>query len=456
VAASNAPKVLVVEDDPNSLEVTSAFVAESGADVVSAASFEEATAALASHRDAIRLVITDIKLRQHSGLDLFRRIRASNPALPVILITAYGKTDEAVAAMRDGALYYFTKPVDFPLLLRLVRETLEKQALKATVADLSAQLDHARRRRILGSSAAITAVLDQAEAVAELETTVLLTGETGTGKELFAEFIHSRSPRHGRPMVTINCAALPEPLLESELFGYERGAFTGAVGRKPGKFESASGGTLFLDEVGDMSLALQAKLLRAIETKRIEPLGATRQVQVDVRILGATNHDLAHDVQTGTFREDLFYRLRAFPIVIPPLRERSEDIPLLAQHFLGEYGRTLGKRVDGFEPAAMEALLAYPWPGNVRELRHAVERAVILAKDPLIGPLQLPREVWMATTLDDPRIRSAAGKSLAELERDAILTALEAAGGNQTQAARALGISRNQIQYWLRTKGAVR
>ena len=453
---ASGPKVLVVEDDPNSLEVTAAFVAESGAEVVCASSLDEALAALSTHRDAIRLVITDIKLRTRSGLDLFRRIRASFPAPPVILITAYGNTDEAVAAMRDGALYYFTKPVNFPLLLRLVRETLEKQALKAAVAELSAQLDDSKRRRILGSSPAITAVLDQASAVAELDTTVLLSGETGTGKELFAELIHSQSPRRNRPLVAINCAALPEPLLESELFGYERGAFTGAVGRKPGKFETASSGTLFLDEVGDMSISLQAKLLRALETKCVEPLGGTRAVHVDVRIIGATNRDLSQAVKSGAFREDLFYRLNVFPIALPPLRDRHDDIPLLAQHFLEEFSRLLGKPVEAFEPGALDALQAYGWPGNVRELRHAIERAVILSKDRLIGPLELPREVWAAAPSDDPRIASAAGTSLAALERDAILAALDAAGGNQSQAARALGISRNQMQYWLRTKGAAR
>ena len=447
--ASRLPRVLIVEDDVNSLDVTSAFVAESGADVVGATSVEEALAALARHGDGISLVITDIKLRGRSGFDVFRQVRQDLPGVPVILVTAFGNTDEAVAAMRDGALYYFTKPVNFPLLLRIVRGTLEKQALQAQVADLHARLAGSVDRHILGSSRALQAALEQATAVAGLDTTVLLTGETGTGKELFAQLIHERSLRRKQPIVAINCAALPEPLLESELFGHERGAFTGAVARKPGKFEMATGGTLFLDEVADMSLALQAKLLRALELKRIEPLGATRTIQIDVRIVAATNRDLAAAVRSGTFREDLFYRLHVFPILLPPLRERDEDIPILAVHFLNEYNRALGKPVEGFDADALDALQAYAWPGNVRELRHAIERAVILAKSRLIGIADLPRPLQAAPATPGPT--GAAPKPLAELERNAILAALDAAGGNRSKAARLLGITRNQIQYWLRT-----
>ena len=451
MSSERTPRVLVVEDDPTSLEVTTAFVAESGADVIAASSVEEALAGLARHRSDIALVITDIKLKTRSGLDLFREVRQEFPSVPVILITAYGSTDEAVAAMRDGALYYFTKPVNFPLLLRLVRETLEKQALQAQVADLNARLAGLRTRHIVGSSRPIQIALDQATTVAALDTTVLLVGETGTGKDLFAEFIHERSPRRAKPLVAINCAALPEALLESELFGYERGAFTGAIGRKPGRFELSSGGTLFLDEAGNMSLALQAKLLRVLESRQVEPLGSTRSVHVDVRIIGSTNLDLAAAVAAGSFREDLYYRLHVFPIALPPLRERPEDIPVLALHFLQGYGAGMGKHLEGFDADALDVLQSYRWPGNVRELRHVIERAAILATPPSIRLDDLPRAL-VQTDAGVPR-PAASPQGLADVERETILRALAAAGGNQSKAARALGISRNQIQYWLRTKG---
>jgi transcriptional regulator with GAF, ATPase, and Fis domain len=333
----------------------------------------------------------------------------------------------------------------------MVRETLEKQSLRAEVADLHARLYGSSNPPILGSSRAIRVALDHAASVAELDTTVLLTGETGTGKDLFAQFIHGRSSRRAKPFVAINCAALPEPLLESELFGHERGAFTGAVARKPGKFELASGGTLFLDEVADMSLALQAKLLRALEARQVEPLGATRSVSIDVRVVAATNRDLAAAVRDGAFREDLFYRLQVFPIALPALRDRREDIPVLVVHFLEEFGRAFGKLPLGYEPDVLDALQEYAWPGNVRELRHAIERAVILAKGPVIQLAHLPEAVT-------PRERRPTAPpppgsaSLAELQREAIMAALDAAGGNQTRAAKALGLTRNQIQYWIRTK----
>lgn len=449
VTSQTAQRVLVVEDDRRSLELTSAHIAEAGVTAVPASSAEEADAALARFGLDIVLVVSDIKLGGASGLELFRRIRRSRPDLPVILITAYARTNEAVAAMREGALYYFTKPVDFPLLSRLVRETLEKQGLRAELADLNARLRRAESRTVLGSSHTIRVALEQVEAVARLDTTVLLCGETGTGKELFARLIHERSERCLCPMVAINCAALPEPLLESELFGHERGAFTGAVARKPGKFELAAGGTVFLDEVADMSMALQAKALRVIETRSLDPLGATRPLGIDVRLVAATNRDLATEVRDGRFREDLLYRLNVFPIALPPLRDRREDIPSLAAHFLAEFAQAFGKDFDGFEPAALDALQSGDWPGNVRELRHTVERAAILAKGPLVGCDHLPRSISAAP---HPAAAVPAGR-LADLERQAIMKALSEAGGNRSRAARMLGLTRNQIQYWLRTKG---
>ncbi|MEW5982534.1 MAG: sigma-54 dependent transcriptional regulator [Acidobacteriota bacterium] len=447
-----AHPILVVEDDPASLDLTMTFIREIGATPIGATTVREAISLLGSRGDQIALLVTDIKLHDGSGLDLLTHVRARLPHVPVILITAYGSTDEAVAAMREGALYYFTKPVDFALLARLVKETLEKQSLQAELVSLQARLGVQHDAQFFGSSRAIRAALEQGDAVARLDTTVLLLGETGTGKEVFAKYLHSRSQRKHGPLVTINCAALPEPLLESELFGHERGAFTGAIARKPGKFELAVGGTLVLDEVADMSLALQAKTLRAIELKQIEPLGATRSVHADVRIIAATNHDLPAAVREGRFREDLYYRLNVFPIVLPPLRERLEDVPVLATAFLQRYSTAFGKDVSGFSPAALDALQSYPWPGNVRELKHAIERAVILAKSPTIDLDALPRAVTLAPG-SGPAGPPRSGRPLADIQREAILAALRESGGNRTKAARTLGLTRNQLQYWLRTKG---
>ena len=442
--------VLVVEDDPHSLELTASFVREAGGRPVTAGTVADAGRLLDCLGDRLAVVVTDIKLGDGSGLDLFRRARRVRPDLPVVLITAFGNTDEAVAAMKEGAFYYFTKPVDFPLLLRLVREALEKRALAEQVVDLQAQLAASGRDRIAGVSRALASALDLATSVAGLDTTVLLVGETGTGKELFAEHIHGRSERRRGPLVTINCAALPEPLLESELFGHERGAFTGAVGRRPGLFEPADGGTVFLDEIGELPLAAagQAAARARIEARR----AAGRHehgIDVDVRILAATNRDLRDPIQAGQFREDLYYRLDGVPNRLPPLRDRPEDIAPLAERFLGQFARAHRKDVEGFDAEAIDALQRHAWPGNVRELRHTIERAVILASGKTITRAQLPLQ-WgaapdhtMAAVPDDLA-------SLRDLERDMVQRALEAAGGNRTRAARTLGITRNQIRYRLR------
>jgi DNA-binding NtrC family response regulator len=446
---SRADCVLIVEDDAHSLELTAAFVREAGGTTVTAATVTDAARLLDVLGDRLAFVITDIKLGDGNGLDLFRRVRTARPDLPVVLVTAFGSTDEAVAAMKEGAFYYFTKPVNFSLLQRLVRESLEKRALAKQVVTLSARLAAAGRDRILGVSPALGAALQLARNVAALDTTVLLVGETGTGKELFAEYIHELSGRRHRPLVAINCAALPEPLLESELFGHERGAFTGAVARKPGKFELARGGTVFLDEIGDLALPLQAKVLRALESKRIEPLGAQRAIDVDVRIIAATNRDLTALIEARQFREDLYYRLVAFPIVLPSLRDRREDVPLLAVHFLEQFARAHDKALDGFDAGALELLQAHAWPGNVRELRHAIERAVILANGRTVTREHLPLERTAAPEEPAPAYLDNLAH-LKDLERDVVRRAVEAAGGNRTRAARSLGITRNQIRYRLR------
>ncbi|MEW5982020.1 MAG: sigma-54 dependent transcriptional regulator [Acidobacteriota bacterium] len=448
-AGRSSPTVLVVDDDPLTLELTAEWIRVAGGDPAIASTVAAAWDLVTGLAGRIRLVITDVRLPDGNGVDLFRRIHQEWPALPAILVTGYGSTDDAVVAMREGAFYYFTKPVDSTLFVRVVREALDKQQLVAHMEALEARLASSARSRLIGSSRAMEAAIQQAAAVAELDVTVLLAGETGTGKELFAHYIHDASRRRRHPFVAVNCAAVPEALLESELFGHERGAFTGAVARKPGRFELAAGGTLLLDEIGDLALPLQGKLLRVIETKQLDPLGSARSRTLDVRLIASTNHDLAALVQREAFRQDLYYRLDVFPIVLPPLRARREDVPLLAAHFIAECRASVQKELDGFDETAIQALSAYSWPGNVRELRHIVERAAITTRSPVIGVGELPARVLKGDSSARPPAE-ARPPSLDELERAAIRAALEETGGNRTRAAQKLGISRNQIRYRLR------
>jgi two-component system response regulator HydG len=351
--------------------------------------------------------------------------------------------------MRSGALSYLTKPIDLKELKVQVNKTMQFSNLVAENESLKAQVAGAfEANQIIGNSPRIQEIFDTLRLVAPTEATVLILGESGTGKELVADAVHTNSPRKKGPLVKVNCAALPETLLESELFGHEKGSFTGAVARREGRFKLADGGTLFLDEIAEMSLLLQAKLLRVIQTKSFERVGGTETITSDVRLIVATNRDLEEEVREKRFREDLFYRLNVVPVTLPPLRERREDIPLLAEHFLSEIAERNGKLIRGFSPQAMDLLVRNRWKGNVRELENVVERAIIMARGDLLQPGDLPGHI--SDEGDAPSAGIIPGRSLSDLEREAILSTLEMTGGNRTETAKLLGISRRTLQYKLK------
>ncbi len=403
-------------------------------------------------REPYELVITDFRLPDMDGLEVLERVRQARPATEVILFTGFGSIPLAVEAVKRGAYDFITKPVKRADLERVATRALEKQALAEENRRLRLQLDDRAPTplgRIIGRSEAIQGVLRIVEQVAPSTATVLIEGPSGTGKELVAEALHALSPRRDRALVKVNCGAIPETLLESELFGYERGAFTGAVGRKDGRFALAHGGTLFLDEVGTLSLAIQAKLLRVLQDGSYEPLGGTRPQQSDCRIIAATNADLPSAVRAGQFREDLFYRLNVITIRMPTLRDRGDDVLLLARHFLGVYRVRHQKAVETFAPDALAALARWDWPGNIRELEHAVERAVVLAPGHEVGLEHLPDPIRAsaggAPASDASHIQVPLGTPLDEVERLMIAEALRRTGGNKVQAASLLGISARTI-----------
>jgi DNA-binding NtrC family response regulator len=373
----------------------------------------------------------------------------------VIIATGYASVDSAVAAMREGAFHYVTKPINPTVLLKLVEDVLERRRLETEVDELRRRVnDRYGMERIIGRSRAMHEIFDVIRHVAPTRATVLVTGESGTGKELVARAIHQLSPRRDRPFIAFNCAALPANLIESELFGHEKGAFTGALARRQGLLGAADGGTLFIDEVAELEIGLQAKLLRALEERAYTPLGSTREVKVDVRFIAATNRDLGVLVREGRFREDLYYRLKVVQVRLPPLRDRREDIPLLARHFLDHAVAEHGLRPLEFEPSAVSALLAYDWPGNVRELKNAVESAAVLSRGPAIGADGLPGAaipIRPATVESSPRGGLFhVGMKMEDMEKGAILATLEETNGNRTRAARMLGISLRTLQRKLK------
>ncbi len=381
--ADSAP-ILLVEDKDSLRAMLRHSLEAQGHVVVEATDQPGAVASIEQCRPD--LVISDLRLPAGDGLGVLRAAKEIDPDLPVIVMTAYGSIQDAVAAMKEGALDFLAKPIDPDHLVLLVDRALKQRRMAAENVLLKDELvARLGAPRIVGESAALKHAIQAVQRAAPSDATVLVEGESGTGKELVARTLHALSPRSGRPFVAINCAAIPESLLEAELFGYEKGAFTGATGRKPGKFEVAHRGTLFLDEVGDLPLPLQAKMLRVLENRSFERLGGVRTIHVDVRVVAASNRNLRGMVAARQFREDLFFRLSVFPIAVPPLRERREDIPILARHFLDRLGRDLKKRV-ALSEGAVEALQRYPWPGNVRELQNCIERALILASGDTILP----------------------------------------------------------------------
>jgi two-component system NtrC family response regulator/two-component system response regulator HydG len=389
------------------------------------------------------------------GLELLTRIKQIRPEIMVILMTAYGTVKTAVKAMKLGAEDYLGKPIDVEELEVVLQKVLEKKSLLAEARGLRERLEHKYRfDNLVGESPEMLAVFKTIRQVAPSAASVLLLGESGTGKELFAQALHQNSTRRSKPFVKVACAALPETLLESELFGHEKGSFTGAVYTRAGRFESADGGTLFLDEIGDISPTVQVKLLRFLEQREFERVGGNKTFKVDVRIVAATHRDLKKRVEDGSFREDLYYRLNVIEINIPPLRERPGDVPLLAQHFVQKYATANGKEIQGLSDDVMALLLSHPWPGNVRELENAMERAVVLANDEKLLPAHFP--TLRRAGAEAPRNGTAhlgvriPGSTLADLEREAILRTLEAVGGSTSRAASILDISARKIQYKMR------
>jgi two-component system NtrC family response regulator len=420
----------------------------------------DGAAALSAFREDLHdVVVTDIRMPELDGLELLRRLKAISPDTPVIVVTGHGTIETAVAAMKQGGFDFLTKPFPGDQLrltleraLEFARLTRENRELRRVVEDRFSFAN------LVGSSPPMQALFERLELAAPADSTVLISGETGTGKELVARAIHYHSKRASGPMVTINCGAIPESLIEAELFGHEKGAFTGAVGRREGKFEAADGGTLFLDEVGEIPLNLQPKILRVLESGEVDRLGATRSIRVDVRIVAATNRDLEQMVTQGTFREDLYYRLAVVPVKVPPLRDRREDIPLLADHFLRKMIERTGRGDLRLAPEVFARFDAYDWPGNVRELENVVERMVVLSRDDRISADSLPEA--LRGDAGGGAGEGAArfplppqGVHLDEVERDLIRQALERHGGNRTQAARDLGLTRATLLYRMQKHG---
>ena len=449
---SDAVTILVADDETGMRESVARALRREAFHVIAV---EDGAAALdVLRRGGVDLLVADLRMPGLDGLELLRAVKVVAPDTGVILLSGRGTVEEAVAAMKEGAYDFLTKPFDLAPLIRIVRQALQHRALVLENRNLRRRLDElAGTGEFIGASPAMLEVLALVKQVASASTTVLISGESGTGKEVIARALHRFSPRRGKPFVSLNCAALPETLLESELFGYEKGAFTGAVGRKMGRFEMADGGTLLLDEVGDLSPAAQSKLLRVLQEGEFEPLGATRSVRVDVRVVAATNQDLAQLVKERRFREDLYYRLQVITVSLPPLKERREDIPLLAQHFLRLYAVKNQREIEGFTENALAKLVDYAWPGNVRELEHIVERGVILARARLLGLEDLPEAI--AQTEPSTRVISIPlGMPLEEVEQRLIEETLRRTKGDKELAAKLLGIASRTIYRKLKERGS--
>jgi DNA-binding NtrC family response regulator len=498
MAEPETKKVLIADDEINIRRVLEAILRRDGYEVVTAANGDEALAGM-SHD--ISTVITDLKMPGLDGMGLLKRLSVDYPDVPVVMITAHGSVENAVEAVKLGAFDYVEKPFDQEQIRQIVAKALRTHMLARRDARPENTTPRGRFR-LVGESTAIRQVYQVVEKVADTPSTVLITGESGTGKELVARALHDYSSRSGGPFIKINCAAIPKTLMESELFGYEKGAFTGAVGSKPGRFELANGGSLFLDEIGEIPIEMQVKLLRVLQESEFERVGGIKTIKVDVRLITATNRDLAAEIASGGFRDDLYYRLNVVPIHLPPLRERRGDIPLLVDHFITRFNERLKKQVTGAEPEAIDALVSHGWPGNIRELENVIERTLLFCEGPLIHMADLPGELGgtphqamspptateervpststssgglpAITTPAAPLPPAASGPPVGEevgslkeavraeterVERELIQRALDETAGNVTKAARKLQISRKSLQtkmkeLGLRDKGA--
>jgi nitrogen regulation protein NR(I) len=472
-------QVLIVDDEPNLRKILAAQLSRDGYDVLLAEDGEQGLSLLREHH--IDLVVTDLKMPKVDGMTLLREALAEQPELPIVMITAHGTVDTAVEALKLGAFDYLTKPFDKDEVRQIVGKALKTRELAGeepsapAVAPEAAETKEAEGARfgIIGQSPGLTELYAVLERVADSPTTVLITGESGTGKELVARALHDHSSRRGKPFIKVNCAAIPKELIESELFGYERGAFTGAVASKPGRFELANGGTLFLDEIGEIPVEMQVKLLRALQESEFERVGGIKTMRVDVRLVAATNRDLKKLIAQGAFREDLFYRLNVVSIRLPALRERATDTPLLVEHFLKKFNERLKKSVSGVEADALELLCNYGWPGNIRELENVMERSVLFCDSQKLRVEDLPVElrgasgissgsmvpamdpgaVDLGTLPADGGLKEHVKVAMSRLERDLVSRALKQTNNNVTHAARLLKISRKGLQLKMKELG---
>jgi DNA-binding NtrC family response regulator len=449
-------RILVVDDEENMVHFLTKLLRAEGFEVEGAGTGEAAIERLRTV--PFELVLTDLKLPDADGIEILKAVRELHPETVVVLITAYGTIESAIEAMRAGAYDYVTKPFRASEILQVANKALERVRLRREISQLRKAVEQRfGLANLVGKSAKMQEVYTQIEKVAGARGAVLIQGESGTGKELVAKALHFNSPRKAGPFVVIDCGAIPEALQESELFGHEKGAFTGAIATKKGLFEEAHGGTLFLDEVAELAPGLQAKLLRALQGGEIRRVGGTKTLHVDSRVIAATNRDLSAEVREGAFREDLFFRLNVFPIFLPPLRERREDIPLLVDYFLDRIAQDGGKPLKRLSPEALRATMVYPWPGNVRELEHAIERAVIQSEEETITARDLPAEILapgdeLTVTLADSAVsyKETMARVVRDVEVRLIRRALEQSGNNRTEAARILGISRRALVYKLK------
>ena len=453
-------KVLVVDDEANLRKVLATMLRRTGYEVTVAADGEQGLAEF--QKSGADIVITDLVMPKVGGMEILRTVNSSSPDVPVIIITAHGTVDSAVEAIKLGAFDYITKPFD----QAEIQAVIAKAARTHDIAQRNVRVDGRARAAIVGQSPQMQEIFKIIEKVADTPSTVLITGESGTGKELIATALHEGSSRRNKPLIRINCAAIPKDLMESELFGYERGAFTGAVTSKPGRFELADGGTLFLDEIAEIPVEMQVKILRALQESEFERVGGIKTTRVDVRLIAATNRNLELEIEAGRFRKDLYYRLAVVPIVLPALRERQSDIPMLTHHFIEKYNRKLNKKIEGISDEALALLQAYAWPGNIRELENLMERVLLFADGPKIAAKDLPDQIRQAaveapaaasTTADgtpaETGLKDIVRMKAAALEKDLIAKALEETGGNVTRAARLLQISRKSLQTKMKEFG---
>ena len=459
-------QILVADDELNLRRVLEAQLKRDGYDVIAVEDGQQALDALEDHH--VDVIISDLRMPKVDGMTLLKQAVADFPDVPVIIITAHGTVDTAVEALKLGAFDYITKPFEQSELRNVVGKAAKTREL--TQREVAPEPSEPGRYRLIGQSPPMVEVYNVIEKVADTPSTVLLTGESGTGKELIARALHENSSRKDRPFIRVNCAAIPRDLIESELFGYEKGAFTGAVTSKPGRFELAHGGTLFLDEIGEIPVNMQVKLLRAIQEEEFERVGGIKTIEVDVRLVAATNRDLAQEIKQGRFREDLYYRLNVVQVRLPPLRERTSDIPLLIEHFVKRFREKLKKDVVGATDGAMQRLLAHPWPGNIRELENVIERCILFSEGDRIDVGDLPPEVRVdapssaasppppkaaepASDQPTPGLKEAVREAASKVERELIVRALSQTGGNVTHTARLLKISRKSLQTKMKELG---